>query len=150
MRDLNKKDCIALLAENYVGRIAYILAGSPEIVPITYFYDSEHNSIISYSGKGGKIEAMRKHASVSFQVDEISNVDHWKSVLIHGEYEELQGITAKHLLHNFSEGVKKLILKKENISARFISEFSSKINENGIPIVYRINIKEIVGRQRAS
>ncbi len=150
MKDLNKKDCIALLAENYVGRIAYILAGSPEIVPITYFYDSEHNSIISYSGKGGKIEAMRKNGSVSFQVDEISNVILWKSVLIHGEYEELHGITAKHLLHKFSEGVKKLVLKKENSSPNYISEFSSKIIDNGIPIVYRINIKEVVGRQRVS
>jgi nitroimidazol reductase NimA-like FMN-containing flavoprotein (pyridoxamine 5'-phosphate oxidase superfamily) len=150
MEDLNTKECIALLANNYIGRIAYILKGGPEIVPITYFYDPENNSIISYSGKGGKIEAMRKNSSVSFQVDEISDVVHWKSVLIHGEYEELQGITAKHLLHTFSEGVKKLVLKKEKVSPKFISEFSSKITDNGIPIVYRINIKEVVGRQRES
>jgi nitroimidazol reductase NimA-like FMN-containing flavoprotein (pyridoxamine 5'-phosphate oxidase superfamily) len=150
MEDLTTKECIALLGNNYIGRIAYILKGNPEIVPITYYFDPENNSIISYSSIGGKIEAMRKNNSVSFQVDEISNVVHWKSVLIHGEYEELQGITAKHLLHKFTEGVKMLVHKKEKTSPKFISEFSSKITDNGIPVVYRINIKEVVGRQRES
>ncbi|MCJ7468611.1 MAG: pyridoxamine 5'-phosphate oxidase family protein [Maribacter sp.] len=150
MEDLSTKECIELLGNNYIGRIAYILKGSPEIVPITYFFDPENNSIISYSGKGGKIEAMRQNSSVSFQVDEISNVVHWKSVLIHGEYEELEGLTAKHLLHKFSEGVKKLVHEKEKTNPKFIREFSSKIKKNGIPIVYRINIKEVFGRQRES
>ena len=149
MKNLTKEECITLLSDNYIGRIAYISQGNPDIIPITYYYDHEHNSIITYSGMGGKIEAMRKNKSVSFQVDEITSLDQWKSVLLYGEFEELSGIDSKHLLHVFSEGVKKLILKKENLNPKFISEFSSKIESDKTPIVYRINILTIKGKQRA-
>jgi hypothetical protein len=148
MKDLTKEECLALLGDNYIGRIAFISRGKPNILPITYYYDPETYSIIAYSREGGKIESMRKNGSVSFQVDEIVSVDRWKSILLHGKYEELSGIDAKHLLHVFSEGVKKLILKKNHIRPHFISEFSSKLDTEGAPIVYRINISEIKGKQR--
>lgn len=148
MKDLTKKECLKLLSNNYIGRIAYISKGTPDILPITYYYDPKQQSIITYSGEGGKIEAMRKNGSVSFQVDAITSVIEWKSVLLYGEYEELSGIDAKHLLHEFSEGVKKVILKKENANPQFIKEFSSKIDNDRTPIVYRINISEVKGKQR--
>lgn len=148
MKDLTKEQCLTLLKENYIGRLGYMAKGSPEIIPITYFYDSKMNSILTYSGVGGKIEAMRKSTSVAFQIDEITSLDNWKSVLILGEYEELTGIDAKHLLHVFSEGVKKVILEKENRSTEFIGDFSSKLDTDGYPIVYRINISEIKGKQK--
>ena len=148
MKNLSKQECLELLARNYLGRIAFISGGSPDILPITYFYDSDKHSIITYSGQGGKIDAMRANDAVSFQVDEIMALDKWKSVLLYGEYEEIRGIDAKHLLHEFSEGVKKIIMKKEAKSPEFISEFSSKVGSDKIPIVYRINIYEIKGKQR--
>ena len=147
--DLTSNECFQLLSDNYIGRIAFISKGNPEIIPITYYYDPDRNSIITYSGEGGKIESMRKNGAVSFQVDEIKSLINWKSILLFGEYEELSGIDAKHLLHSFSEGVKKIILKKEKASPKFISEFSSKIKSDGTPIIYRINISKIQGKQRA-
>ncbi|MCB7481026.1 pyridoxamine 5'-phosphate oxidase family protein [Christiangramia sediminis] len=148
MKDLTHKECLDLLTRNYIGRISFISKGNPEIIPITYYYNPEKNSIISYSGEGSKITAMRKNNSVSFQVDEISDLDKWKSVLVYGKYEELSGIDAKHVLRLFSEGVKNLLQKKEKNNANFISEFSSKIDSEGTPVVYRINISNITGRQR--
>jgi len=148
MKDLTKEECIALLTNNYIGRLAFISKGSPDILPITYYYDADMHSIITYSGEGSKIEAMRKNGSVSFQIDEITALDKWKSVLLYGEYEEMSGIDAKHLLYQFSEGVKKTALIKNNLSPNFISEFSSKVDSDNTPIVYRINISMIKGKQR--
>jgi len=148
MKNLTKEECLQLLENNYIGRLAFMVAGNPDILPITYYYDKKNHSIITYSGEGGKIDAMRKNGSVSFQVDEIISIGKWKSILFYGKYEELSGIDAKHLLHEFSEGVKKVIQKKENISPQFISEFSSKVDTDNTPIVYRINISEIKGKQR--
>ena len=148
MKDLDKKECLELLQKNYVGRVAYTASDRAEIVPITYFYDPEHHAITSYSGMGSKITAMRDHKEVSFQVDEIESLDHWKSVLLHGEYEELSGLSAKQQLHRFAEGVKKLIEKKDGHSAKYIEEFSSKESEDTIPIVYRIKITEFKGKGR--
>ncbi|GMN11727.1 pyridoxamine 5'-phosphate oxidase family protein [Croceitalea sp. MTPC9] len=148
MKDLTKDECIVLLTNNYIGRLAFISMGSPDILPITYYYDADTHSIITYSGEGGKIEAMRKNGSVSFQVDEITALDKWKSVLLYGEYEEMGGIDAKHLLHKFYEGVKEAVLKKDNATPHFIVDFSSKVDTDKIPIVYRINISMIKGKQR--
>jgi nitroimidazol reductase NimA-like FMN-containing flavoprotein (pyridoxamine 5'-phosphate oxidase superfamily) len=148
METMTSTDSTRILAENYIGRLGYFSRERVEIIPITYYFDPEHNSILSYSGQGNKIEAMRKNPLVSFQVDEITNLEKWKSVLIYGRFEELTGIDAKYMLHIFSEGVKKTIKTKEQSYPDFIQNFSSKAESSDIPIVYRINIDEITGRQR--
>ena len=150
MKNLSAKKSIELLSTNYIGRIAFMAKGNPDIIPITYHYDPEQHSIFSYSSEGGKIEAMRKNRTVAFQVDDITSLNNWRSVLIHGTFEELSGIDAKHILHKFAEGVKINIRRKGVTAPRFLHEFSSKTNTQGIPIVYRINIAEITGKQRIS
>lgn len=149
MIDLKSQECIAVLKNNYIGRLGYIAKGSPYIIPITYFYyDDSNNSIICYSGEGHKIEAMRKNHTVSLEVDEIKSANSWRSILVHGVFEEIQGIDARHLLHEFAEGVKSIIYEKEHTLPHAISDFSSKMHQEKIPIVYRIKILEITGKRK--
>lgn len=148
IRNLKMDDCLQLLNENYIGRLSFISHSSPYIIPITYFHDVEEKSILSYSTEGHKIDAMRKFPSVSFQVDEINTIQNWKSVLIHGKFEELQGSTAKKYLRKFSQGVQETIAKKIGESPKFISDFSSRLSERKLPIVYRIHINDISGKCR--
>ena len=70
------------------------------------------------------------------------------SVLVQGIFNELEGSVAKAQLHEFSLGVKDLILKKEQRKLDFISEFSSKIYNDDLPIVFTIKIEEITGKIR--
>ena len=133
-RNLIGREHIEILSNNYIGYLAYLDVASPYVVPITYHYDSATNSITSYSSEGHKIKAMRKNPAVAISVNEITSVADWQSVMVHGKFEELQGIDAKHMLHE----------------ARFISEFSAKIEAEGTPIVFRINIDEITGKLRQS
>ncbi|MFC5284734.1 pyridoxamine 5'-phosphate oxidase family protein [Pedobacter alpinus] len=146
MENLNKKDCIALLNNNYIGHLAYISNNKPYTIPITYFFDQKE-SILAYSSEGHKIEAMRKNGAVSLQVAEINNVKNWHSVLVHGQFEEIEGTDAKFLLHEFAEGVKNIINKKEKINHQFISDFTGDVYENGLTVVYRIKISEIEGKK---
>ena len=69
-------------------------------------------------------------------------------VLIQGMYEERSGSEAKALLHQFSLGVKELIIRKELRELNFLSEFSSKRENDEIPIVFTISMDEITGRIR--
>ena len=149
MKTITSTESTQLLAENYIGRLGYISKERVEIIPITYYFDPDHNSILSYSGQGSKIDAMRKNPLISFQVDEITNLEKWKSVLLYGKFEELTGIDAKHMLRIFSQGVKKVIKNKEHSYPGFIQNFSSKEESSDTPIVYRINIDEITGRERS-
>lgn len=148
MTNLTNSESIRLLKGNYTGHLGYIYQDKPYVLPITYYYDKDDHSLISYSADGHKIDAMRQNTAVTLLVEEVKSSNNWQSVMAHGTYEELQGTDAKFKLHQFTEGVKGLILAKEHRETEFISEFSSKLYSRGIPTVYRIKILEITGKRK--
>lgn len=149
-RNLKEKECIELLSNNYIGHLGYLSGSYPYVVPITYYYDEATHTITSYSSEGHKIDGMRRYPMVSLCVDDINSVSDWESVLVHGTFTELTGIDAKHMLREFSEGVKSIINRTPEKNAQFISEFSAKIEKEKTPLVFRIQIEEITGKKRAS
>lgn len=148
IKNLEQNEITFILENNYIGHLSYISQNKPYVVPITYFYDKTSNAIICYSGEGHKITAMRKNSNVSLQVSEISTVNNWKSILVHGKFEQHFGSDAKAYLHAFSLGVKDVIMEKEQTKLDFISEFSSKIYKGESPIVFLIRIEELTGKKR--
>jgi nitroimidazol reductase NimA-like FMN-containing flavoprotein (pyridoxamine 5'-phosphate oxidase superfamily) len=148
IKNMEIEHCLELLGRNYIGRLAYISGGSPHVNPITYFHDSVEKSILSYSAPGHKIDSMQKYGKVAIQVDEISSIQQWRSVMILGEFEELEGSTAKKNLHKFANGVQDTITRNKGETPKFIQDFSSRLQNRGLPIVYRINIRDIVGKYR--
>jgi nitroimidazol reductase NimA-like FMN-containing flavoprotein (pyridoxamine 5'-phosphate oxidase superfamily) len=104
--------------------------------------------IIGYSAEGHKVNAMRKNNNVSLGVSNVNSVNSWESVLAQGAFLELSGSEAKSQLHIFSLGVKDLIINKEHRKLDFISEFSSKIYKDDLPVVFQIKIEEITGKMR--
>ncbi|MBP0902947.1 pyridoxamine 5'-phosphate oxidase family protein [Mariniflexile gromovii] len=146
--NLNKTECLKILSRNYIGHLAYIYKNLPFVIPITYYYDQKNVTVIGYSGEGHKTKALRLNNAVALEVSEITTINNWQSVLIHGTFEELDGTNAKSQLHEFSQGVKKLVSAKEKRDVNFINEFSGKVNFEAVPIVYNIKIEEITGKQR--
>ncbi|MEO5788870.1 pyridoxamine 5'-phosphate oxidase family protein [Gelidibacter sp.] len=146
--NLEEKDSLSVLENDYLGHLSYIYQNKPFVVPITYFYDPERKLIICYSAEGHKMNAMRKNNQVALSVVDVDGLTRWKSVMAHGKFEQLFGSEAKAYLHSFSLGIKELIARKELKELSFISEFSSKaINEN-IPMIFIIKIDEITGKMR--
>ena len=146
--DLTINESIRILSNNYLGHLAFISKKDPFIIPITYYYYETNNSIICYSAEGHKIKAMRKNTSVSLEVEEIESNSNWQTVLVHGTFEELHGSDAKFYLHQFAQGVKSILTRKEDTLPGVISDFSSKLYSKGIPVVYRIKIVEITGKRK--
>ena len=149
IKTLDEKESLSLIESNYIGNLAYVYKNNPFIVPMTYYFDKENHVIICYSAEGHKINAMRKNNIIAFEVIEMESVNNWKSVLAHGTYEELSGSNVKLQLHKFSEGVKSVIKRKEHREVDFISEFSSKIYKNDLPIAFLIKINELTGKVRS-
>jgi uncharacterized protein len=145
---LGKSKCRTLLSNNYIGHLAYIYKNRPFVIPVTYYYDDSTNSLFGYSGNGHKINALRINNAVSLEVANIESVNTWKSVSVQGAFYELEGSTAKINLHKFSEGVKRVVRIKEGRDLKYLSEFSSKIYKEGPPIVFKIDIEELTGRER--
>ncbi len=148
MKDLSKEQCFGLLRNNYIGRLGYIINNEPEIVPVTFYFDEKQEAIISYSGFGQKVKSMRKNSMVSFQVDEIKSLRKWRSILLHGTFEELDQIDAKKALHIFSQGVRNIIQNKENEDLKYLTDFSSKAQNTNESIIYRIKVERITGKER--
>ncbi|WP_299124307.1 pyridoxamine 5'-phosphate oxidase family protein [uncultured Winogradskyella sp.] len=148
IRALSNTEKLRLLKNNYIGYLSYIYRNRPFIAPITYYFDEKQNIIIGYSAEGHKVRSMRKNPNVCLNISDIASVNSWMSVLVQGEYEELSGSEAKAQLHAFSLGVKDLIMTKEHRELDFISEFSSKIYNDDLPIIFIIKIDEITGKIR--
>jgi uncharacterized protein len=95
---LNDKEMDALLARHRYGRLGYALDGQIYIIPINYAY--EGGVLYGHAARGGqldgaqvagtKVRAMRQSSTVAFEVDEIQDAAHWRSVLLHGRYEEIR------------------------------------------------------------
>lgn len=145
---LDATDSKSVLENNYLGHLSYIYQNRPYVVPITYFYDKDRNVIICYSGEGHKMQAMRQNKQVAMNALDVDALTKWRSVMVHGTFEQLFASEAKSYLHDFSLGVKSLIVEKELKELSFISEFSSKaVNEN-LPMIFIIKIDEITGKMR--
>lgn len=148
--ELPDEQVIGVLENNYIGSLAFIAHSVPYVLPVTYFYCREENCIVSYSMEGHKINALRENPQVALGVYEMNSVNDWRSVLVHGIYEELHQIDAKQYLHRFAEGVRDNLKETPSSDSRFIQDFSSRANSEGLPVVYRIKIEEWSGKQRTN
>jgi nitroimidazol reductase NimA-like FMN-containing flavoprotein (pyridoxamine 5'-phosphate oxidase superfamily) len=98
---LNEMQIDHFLLSQTVGRIACTDGKVPYIVPITYMYDG--TDIISQTIEGKKLAIMRTNPNVCFEVDSMSNMANWQSVIISGTFRELKGkeaIKARDYLFN--------------------------------------------------
>ena len=133
-----------VLKTQLVGRIGCSFNGETYVVPISYAYDG--NYIYCHTTEGKKTEIMRINPKVCFQVDEMTDMANWKSVLVQGEFEELKTKEGR------TTGMQTLL----NRYLPVISSVTTHIGEhwpfhpedvsamNGI--VFRIIVKEKTGR----
>lgn len=140
IKDITRADCLELLEHAKVGRLACVHDGQPYIVPMSFECDGD--SLYSVSRLGRKIEWMRVNPSVCIQVDEIRNRSEWISVIIHGRYEELSGLSvertyAYQLLQRNAEwwepGCAKTTIDNKELHTDWL--------------FFRIRIDQITGRQ---
>ncbi|MCK0131703.1 pyridoxamine 5'-phosphate oxidase family protein [Flavobacteriaceae bacterium F08102] len=148
IKNLSEAEKQYILSNHYIGYLGYIYQDRPFVVPITFFYHQKENVIIGYSNNGHKLHAMQLHNKVSLQIAQINAINQWKSIMVHGRFEQQNGTEATSYLHEFSLGIKNLILEHEFRKVNFISEFSSKALENQIAQVFLIRIDEITGKMR--
>ena len=52
MTDMEPVKCEKLLADNYVGHLAYIADNEPHVVPSTYFFDEDRKCILCFASNG--------------------------------------------------------------------------------------------------
>ena len=76
-----------LLQSSVIGRIGCHSKGCTYVVPISYAYDGQ--CVYGHTTEGMKVDMMRSNPSICFEVDDISDLSHWRIVIAWGRYEEL-------------------------------------------------------------
>jgi uncharacterized protein len=137
---LNKEQVEEILSRNVLGRIGCTDGEKVYVVPVNYAYDGR--CIICHSTEGMKIQMMRKHPQVCFEVDEMQDYTKWKSVIAWGEFQELTGQSGRYnAMKLFVDRMMHIkISKTANPAAHGNSSGSLKA------VIYRIVLQEKTGR----
>jgi len=85
--DLDNAEIESILHDNVLGRIGCHSNNTTYIVPISYAYDGEF--IYALTQEGLKVNIMRENHEVCFEVEDITDMGNWKTIICWGEYEEL-------------------------------------------------------------
>ena len=129
---LTKQEIEELLEDNVFGHLGCNDGYNCYVYPSNYIYDGKH--IICHSQNGFKNDVMRTNKRVCFQVDVIKDDYNWKSVMVHGEYEEIHDYSmVKKLINAFYD--RRLFIKPTRMKCRHMERMqaSSKRHEPYTP-----------------
>jgi nitroimidazol reductase NimA-like FMN-containing flavoprotein (pyridoxamine 5'-phosphate oxidase superfamily) len=93
IREMNKNECLRVLAGSRLARLACAHENQPYVVPVYLAYDEASRCLYGFTTPGQKVEWMRTNPLVCVEVDEVTSYDQWVSVIAFGRYEEFPGNT---------------------------------------------------------
>lgn len=96
IREMNREECLQVLARGRLARLACARENQPYIVPVFLDYVEASGSLYGFATPGQKVDWMRTNPQVCVEVDEITAGDHWVSVIVTGRFEELPQSVASH------------------------------------------------------
>lgn len=134
-----------LISSQALGRLACTDGLQPYIIPVTYTYDGKY--IYGQTNEGKKLEILRKNPNVCFQVERMSNMRNWESVLAYGKFEELKDEEevelAKSILHDrFFHLMTSATVHSFSKDASVEVEDANRLK----PVLYKIKIERMTGR----
>jgi nitroimidazol reductase NimA-like FMN-containing flavoprotein (pyridoxamine 5'-phosphate oxidase superfamily) len=83
-REMSRDEVEAMLLRNRVGRLAFSLHDRVDVQPIHYIY--ERGWLYGRTSEGDKIVALEHNQWVAFEVDEVTDLFDWRSIVIHGSF----------------------------------------------------------------
>ena len=130
---MDEHEIDAFLRRQLVGRVGCHQDGRTYVVPVIYVWDGE--SVYVQSIEGRKIEMMRANPDVCFEVDQYEPDGSWRSVILEGTYEELEGGRAEAAL----------ALLVQRFSGRRQARTGTRAAR--APVAFRIRSPRITGRR---
>jgi len=140
---LTKQEIEEILEDSVFGHLGCNDGYNSYVYPTNYIYNSTH--IICHSQDGFKNRVMRKNTRVCFQVDAITDHRNWKSVMLHGNYEEIHELTELRKLINGFQDRRLFIKKSKLLIATNTNSQETGVEETMLAIIFRISIDEKTG-----
>ena len=138
MIETSREEIDTFLQEQTVGRVGYRWAGVTHIVPLIYAYKGDAIYVLTIEGQ--KIRAMRDDPLVCFEVDDYDSASGgWRSVVLHGRFEELGGADKLDAL---------ALLKARHGLRRQSADSPRLLPQSQSTVAFRIRIDSATGRRK--
>lgn len=139
--ELSSAQIEEVLTREYIGRIGCHAHDRTYVVPVSYVYEGD--SIYAHSPSGLKVAMMRENPEVCFEVEQVSSLLDWRSVVAWGHFEELTGDAAQQAMRLL---VRRLGPRMPPKSGADPHGMSASEHPPRAPIIYRIHLREKTGR----
>jgi len=142
--ELNDIQINNVLSSQVVGRLACTDGKQPYIVPVTYTYDGDY--IYGQTNEGTKLRMLRKNPNVCFEVNIMTDMRNWQSVIVYGEFEELKDDKATKA-RDILFGRVLSLMTSSTVHSQGHKETGKIDDSTRIKhVMYRIKIKKVTGR----
>lgn len=142
--ELNDIQIENILSSQAIGRLACTDGKQPYIVPVTFKYSGKY--IYGQSNEGLKIKMLRKNPNVCFEVDRMTDMNNWESVIVYGQFQELDEKDTKEAREILFERMFPLMtnstIHTHEHAVKEKVDDSTRVKQ----IMYRIKIKKVTGR----
>lgn len=88
IRTLSAAECQTMLAEHHIGRLAYAYKQRVDIEPLHYVADGEW--LYLRTARGTKVAMLEHQPWVALEVDDVTGLFDWRSVVVHGSVQVLE------------------------------------------------------------
>ena len=138
-RQLDREESLGILSRNHVGRVAYARQNQVDIEPVHYVYSD--GWIYGRTSKGRKMQTTGySWWPVAFEVDELDDLFHWRSVIVHGGFYAIPSRGADWEVEEWKRGV-------ELLRTLIPETFREKDPVPFRTILFRIAVQEVTGRE---
>jgi len=135
---LTRAEAQAVLAQECVGHLGVYDGERVFVYPMNYGYDG--SSLYLQSRRGEKVGTMSAHPEVCLQVDQIATPAHWRSVMVHGVFEEITDKAERDRAFD-------AILCQGGAQPPSVAPY---LDGPERLVVYRVPIRELIGRYEES
>lgn len=143
IHEMSDVECRQVLQSANLGRLACARNNQPYVVPINFAFDGTY--IYGFTTVGQKVEWMRTNQLVCFEMDQITDHNHWVSIVIFGRYEELPDTPDCQCAR--SQAYKFLQERAMWWEPAYISQEHRDQSHSLTPVFYRIHIEKMTGHR---
>ena len=146
IREMTRQDSLDLLSRTGIGRLAFARANQPLVVPIFFSHHDDYLYCVSTIGQ--KIEWMRENPLIAVEVDEIKDPQHWESVLVTGQYEEIANTPETQELRQFAWS----LLQRRKIwwEPGYVETVLGAKPRPNVPLYFRIRMERLTGHRASN
>ncbi len=139
VEEMNDEDSKKLLGRIGYGHLGMVRDTHPYVVPVNYAYDDLHLYI--YTTEGKKTEIIDGNQEVCLQVEEVTDKQHWQSVIVLGDAVQL---TEKK---GIARAMKFIRATNPSLTPALSIHWMDAWVRSNHQVVYRITPTTITGRE---